>query len=124
MLIDATDTKTGDRLYFKVEAAIGRYIRTGPDHSRMDTMSVVIADERPLNAVDRREAALAVFMYKHLYTDFDYDEMKKDIDVMVKMGRTERWHGALANLRRAVLHKVDTNFAINQYTTYANYAAR
>jgi hypothetical protein len=124
MLIDATTTKPGARLYFKVEAAIGRYIRTGPDHSRMDTMSVVIADERPSNAVERREAALSVFLYKHLYTDFDYDKMVEEINAMVKLGRTERWHNALANMQRAVLHNMDTNYAITQYTIFANYAAR
>jgi hypothetical protein len=43
---------------------------------------------------------------------------------MVKLGRTERWHNALANMQRAVLHNMDTNYAITQYTIFANYAAR
>lgn len=116
-----------DTVEIHVDMAVGRYIADGPDHARMDTMALLISEERPRNAQERRQAALAVFGHTHLYTDYDYARMRSDIETMRKLGRTERWQNALTDLDAMVQAadegERDTTWAILQGAQFVNYAA-
>lgn len=127
-LIDGRYTIAAMDIEIRVDMAVSRYIRDTPSTVvNMDTASLNIEMERPRTAVDRRQVALAVFLYKHSCTDYDYAQIHNDIQEMRKLGRTDRWQNALITLdvvtREAAAGEHDMEWALHQYVIYANYAS-
>jgi hypothetical protein len=123
MLTDATNTTyIGKRLELRIEIVLADYRRDN-DHAWIETAKVSIVDERPKKAVDKRQAAVTCFVYKHLHTDYDIPQMIRDLSQLRALGRTLRWQQALTTWMGVLEREQDTAWAITQYSIYTNYAA-
>lgn len=125
---DATGTQICEDLAIRVEMRIGRHMRilTEEQNRRraaiMDCASRPLS-ERPTTAVDRRQHAIAVVLYKHVDNGpYDLEAIELDLMNIRAMGRTSRWKASIATWIR-MLNTRDIEWALDQGAINANYAA-
>jgi hypothetical protein len=120
-MIDATRTDAANTILMHVDMAITRIRCDNQQLAHVLTHHVSL-NERPKNAADRRYAAIAIFVYKHLLADNPVLDMVEDLSKMQGLGRTDRWKSAVRTWATVITGEADKNWAITQYAVFTNYA--
>lgn len=131
-MLDARNAGIDRLMTLDLAITIRRDIARDDRSTVMDTLSSDLADA-PRTPAERRAAAAAVVMVKWRrpvgeYTTDEVAEIIKDIRAIARLGRTDRWRGAVETWATVVyLEHFDpsggVDWALAQYGHYACMAA-